>query len=364
MIDDLVVSNLLHRKTRTILTAAGIALGVALIVLTVGVINGFLNRLGQRNSAVTAEILMRAQGMAFGLGFEATTMPTLPTRISDELRAMGDVKVAVPVVQFLNATDIVDGIEYEDFARVSEACVVAGRPIASGDEVMIDEVVQRIKKLKLDDEVQIFGRPFRVVGVYAPESLSRFKIPLATMQRSLNRPQLCSLVLIQLSEPKNLETVAARISAQFPETRLVYTRDLPVLFAEGTPPLETFRSVVVGLAIFISTLVMLLTMHTTVAERTRQIGILKSLGASKSWIAGIIEKEALLVSLIGGLLGFLVSVAGKWLIEEVSPLTVAFSTRWFLFALATGIASGALGAVYPALRAANQDAATALSSDA
>src|SRR5215813_12962272 len=145
MIDELVVSNLLHRKTRTVLTAAGIALGVALIILTVGVINGFLHRLGERNSAVTAEILMRAEGMTFGLGFEATTLPALPVRIRDELGAMGEVKAAVPVAQYLNGSDLIDGIDYEDFRRVSEAHVIAGRPVASGDEVMIDEVAEHVK---------------------------------------------------------------------------------------------------------------------------------------------------------------------------------------------------------------------------
>ena len=94
---------------------------------------------------------------------------------------------------------------------------------------------------------------------------------------------------------------------------------------------------------------------------TRQIGVLKSLGASKAWIASQIEKEALLISLLGVIAGFLLSVAGKYIVQQVSPIRVELEVIWLLYALALGLLSGGLGALYPALRAANQDPVKALS---
>jgi putative ABC transport system permease protein len=102
-------------------------------------------------------------------------------------------------------------------------------------------------------------------------------------------------------------------------------------------------------------------MYTTVTERTRQIGVLKSLGASKRWIAGEIEKEALLLSLLGVVSGFVLSVVGKYIVQRSTGINVDLEGIWLFYALALGMTSGALGALYPALRAANQDPVKALS---
>ena len=112
--------------------------------------------------------------------------------------------------------------------------------------------------------------------------------------------------------------------------------------------------------LFRSSLVILLGMYTTVTERTRQIGVLKSLGASRSWIAGEIQKEALTITLLGVLAGFIVSVAGKYAITRFTQLNVQLEAAWLLYALGLGLLSGLIGALYPALRAANQDAVKAL----
>jgi putative ABC transport system permease protein len=226
---------------------------------------------------------------------------------------------------------------------------------------MIDRVLQRNWKLNIGDEYKIFGRPFRIVGIYEPESLGRFKIPLSTLQSSINRPSLCSLILIKVTDTSRQDEIAERIIELFPQSSITMTRNLPILFARGTPALQIFKQVVVGLAILISLLVIMLAMYTTVTERTKLIGVLKSLGASKGWIAGEIEKEALLISLLGTLCGFVISFGGKFVIESLTPLKVQLQGIWFFYALLFGMASGGLGALYPALRAARQDAVKALS---
>ncbi|HXG67963.1 MAG TPA: ABC transporter permease [Blastocatellia bacterium] len=358
MTDNLVLSNIFYRKTRTLTTIAGVALGVVLVVLTVGVAHGFFNEQGRRNSAVTAEILFRQEG-SFSLQLSSTLL--MPVSRADELRAIEGVREAVPVGSFLSGVRVVDGINYEDFVKVSAARVVEGRPIQGGDEVMVDRVMQNTRKLKVGDELELLQRPFRVVGIYEPESLGRVKIPLATLQEYLNRPGLCSMILVKVDDPARQEEVAARIKERFPENGVELTRNLPILYARGTPALQTFLKIVIGLSIIISSLVILLTMYTTVTERTRQIGVLKSLGASKLWIAGEIEKEALVISLLGVLTGFGLSVAGKYVIQRFANMNVELEAVWLLYALGLGMLSGVLGALYPALRAANQDPVKALS---
>jgi putative ABC transport system permease protein len=354
--DSLVLSNILYRKTRTITTMAGVALGVVLVVLTVGIAHGFLRDQGRRNAAVTAEIMMGPPGTVFGLSLNPTL--SLPMDMIDKLRSIEGVRDVVPVGQNLSG-HMIDGVDYESFTRVSDARVIEGRPIRSGDEAMIDRIQQRQRNLKVGGEMEIFGRPFRVVGIYEPESLARIKVPLATMQQYLSRP-LCSMLLVKLADPSRQEEVTSRIKELFPDNSAMLTRDLPIVIARGTPALQTFLRVVVALSIIVSSLVILLTMYTTVTERTRQIGVLKSLGASKAWIAGEIEKEALLISALGVLSGSLLAVAGKYAIVRLTPISVELEPLWFFYALALGLLAGALGSLYPALRAANQDPVTAL----
>lgn len=356
----MILANILHRKTRTLLCIAGVSLGVVLVVVTAGLVNGFLSKQAERNSAVSAELMIRPAGRDFGLGFELTAAPSLPVSMIESLKSVEGVSDAVAVAQYLQANHLIDGIDYESFTRVSDARVVEGRPAVEGDEVMVDAVLQRNWKLKPGDEIELFDTRFKVVGIYAPESLARFKVPLSTMQRYLNRPGLCSMVLVKAADTSRQEEIAARIRERFSELGVIETRDLPRLFARGTPALQTFLRVVVGLAATVSILVILLAMYTTITERTRQIGILKSLGASKLWIATEIEKEALLITLAGALAGFIVSVTVGFVIENLTSLKVDFNIGWFVYSLLISIASGAMGALYPALRAANQDPVKAL----
>lgn len=356
--DNLVVSNIFYRKTRTLTTIAGVALGVVLVVLTVGLVHGFLNEQGRRNSAVTAEIYVGGPGSTFGLSL--SPMLSLPLARVDEIKQIEGVLDAVPVGQTVRGR-LIDGIDYESFTRVSDLRVVEGRPLGSGDEVIIDRIAQRSRNVRIGESIEIFDRPFTLVGIYEPESLGRLKVPLTTMQEFLNQQNQASIIFVRVVDPSKQAEVGHRIKNRFPDHTVVLTRDLNSLYARGTPALQTFLSVVIGLSIVVSSLVILLAMYTTVTERTRQIGVLKSLGASKRWIAGEIEKEALLLSLLGVLSGFVLSVVGKFIVQRSTGINVDLEGVWLFYALALGMTSGALGALYPALRAANQDPVKALS---
>ena len=104
----------------------------------------------------------------------------------------------------------------------------------------------------------------------------------------------------------------------------------------------------------------MLAMYTTITERTREIGILKALGASRGYIVGEIEKEAVLISVVGVAAGFAVSFAAGYLIQRAYALPFEYSWAWGATAALIGLLGGALGALYPAVRAANLDAVSAL----
>ncbi len=106
-------------------------------------------------------------------------------------------------------------------------------------------------------------------------------------------------------------------------------------------------------------------MYTAVVERTREIGILKALGAGPGTIVGILIREALVLAIIGALIGILFSFGAKALIMQLVPASLQVETVpiWWPIAGAIAIVGAILGAIYPGMKAAKQDAIEALAYD-
>jgi putative ABC transport system permease protein len=244
---------------------------------------------------------------------------------------------------------------------VSNLRVVEGRPFQSHDEVIIDDFKARQGNLEVGSEIQVFGRKMKVAGIYTPQIGSRIKMSLATMQEALSAENKCFAILIKVDDRGRQEAVARRIETELPGNQVLLTRDIGLSFGRDIPGIQGFVRAVMGLSIVVSSLVILLAMYTTITERTREIGVLKSLGASKRYIIGVIEKEAIAISLIGVAVGLAVALIAAFAIERATTLQLEFHWSWILTAALIGLAAGAIGALYPAIRAANQDPVKALS---
>ncbi len=365
VMDNLVLSNIAHRPARTFVSVLGVAVGVLLVVFTVGLAHGVLRERGRREAGIGAEIMLRASGTT---GLTGTQRFAIPVSHAEEISHLEGVRIAVPVGQNTDSSDtgfgmrVIDGIPFEQYAEMAHLQMIDGRALASaGDEAIIDAKWRDDHKARVGDKVRLYGRDFQIVGVYAPPGGGRIKIPLSTMQEQVGSVDRCASILISCNNPLDQEKVAALIHDKFPDEQIIFTRDLQEIYATGVPALNVFINVIVGVAASISLLVILLAMYTTVTERTRQIGVLKSLGMGSLNIAWIIEQEALLVSVLGVLLGLALTLAARFLIMHTTSLTVDIEPRWLGVALLIGLLGGTLGALYPALRAARQDAVEALS---
>jgi len=351
---------------RSFVSVLGIALGVFLIVSTVGLADGTLRGNAQREANVGAEIMVRASG-TFGLS--GSEPLRLPVSHSGELMAIDGVEMAVPVGQSLDAADtetgsrLIDGVDFDEYAKIAGLRIVDGKILdTSGDEAVIDTAWQAQKKLKIGSTLRIYEKDFTVVGTYEPASGARIKIPLAEMQNTLaGDTRFCTTILVKLDDPAQQDRIADQIQSRFPDDQVILTRDFEELYLSAVPAIGVFLNVVIGIAATIGTLVILLTMYTSVTERTRQIGILKSLGMSKLAIAFLITKEALLISGAGGAIGILLSVPLAWILAQTqSSMRFSFEIKWILLTFAGGLACGAIGAIYPAIRAVEMDAVDAL----
>jgi len=364
LMDSLVFSNIAHRPARTAVSILGTGVGVLLIVFTVGLAHGVLHERGKRESNIGAEIMIRASG---SIGIGGASPFRLQTSHAAEIARIPGVRAATPVGQILDSTDtgfgsrLIDGIDFDQYANLAGITIREGRKLMTGDEAIVDPEWRDRRHAQLGDTVLLFKRPFKMVGVYEPPGGGRIKIPLTTMQEQEGAEGRATAILVACADPAKQDEVAARIQERFPETQLIFTRDLPELYATGVPALNVFIKVVVGVAAAISMLVILLAMYTTVTERTRQIGILKSLGMSKRSIAWVIEQEAIVVSVLGVAVGILLTLVARFAVMRVTSLTIEIEPRWMLIALAVGLFGGTIGALYPALRAARQDPVEALS---
>lgn len=364
--NSLVFSNMLHRPARTFVSILGIAVGVLLIVFTVGVANGSIREQASREANVGAEIFFRASGSMGISGSEAFRLRE--SLVPDILRVDG-VASAVPIGQnSVDASDnntgkrLVDGVNFDEYAAISGLRIVEGRPFVNGtDEAIIDTAWQKQKKLKLADTIPLYDRQFTVVGTYEPAGGARLKIPLSTMQAQLLSEGKVSSILVAVKPGYTADQVAQNLQNAFPDNQMVLTRDLEELYMAGFPALNVFLNVFIGVAAVISALVILLTMYTTVTERTRQIGIMKSLGMSSGQIGWTITQEAILISLCGIFAGVVLTFALRFALSKFVTLEVEVSLAVISITLLVGLVGGALGGLYPALRAARLDAVEALS---
>lgn len=362
--DSLILSNLRQRPTRTLISVSGVALGVILVILNTGLVRGMLNDRIRREQGLGAEIQFTRKGSSV---LSPSSIMSLDVRYGDRLRQVEGVRMVSPVGRYVQSGqsglgfEQVDGIDFPSYAAISGLKIVEGRVFASEREVIIDEIKARQSKLGIGSTIQVFGKSLDVVGIYGPESGARIKMDLTHLQNYLVAENKCTFIMLKVDDPGRQQEVQERINSELPGNIVILTRDIATGFGRAIPGIDGFVKAVLVLSTIVSLLVILLAMYTTITERTREIGILKSLGASKGYIIGVIEKEALTISIIGVAAGLVVAFAAGWVIERMTSLQLEFHWTWTLMAAGIGLVAGALGALYPAIRAARQDAVKAIS---
>lgn len=361
--DNLIRSNIRQRPVRTLVSVAGVALGVTLIMLFTGLARGMANDMKRRASNLRAEIIFTRPG---SMQLTSSTA-NLSTKYVELLKAVDGVQDALPVIVHVLqgnrgfGLERIEGVDWEPFSRINGIQLIAGHaPQASGD-VVIDETKASNNKLGVGSEIKLLGdRQYHVVGIYSPESTARVKMPLAAMQEALEARDKATYIMVKVRDGSDKMEVAKRLAQQLPGNKIQFTEDVFVSPEQTIPYLGIFLRVLVGLAAVVSALVVMLAMYTTITERTREIGILKALGASRGYIIALIEKEAMLISFIGLIAGFIVSLFAGYLIHRFYGLFFEFSWAWAITAATIGLVGGAVGALYPAVRAANLDPVSAL----
>ena len=197
--------------------------------------------------------------------------------------------------------------------------------------------------------------------------LSHLIASITRLQELTSNSGRVSQIVVKLDDPANTKLVVAQLNDLLKgNLKALSIDELASLYSvNNLPPLRAFIRIVVGLSIVVGFLVVFLSMYTAVIERTREIGILKALGAKPITIIDILFRETLVLAVLGSIIGILLSFATKGLIMGLVPasLQVVNVPVWWPIAAVIAIVGALLGALYPGLKAARQDAIEALAYD-
>jgi putative ABC transport system permease protein len=404
-------ANLMHRRLRTALSAIAVGLGIALLLVSKGLANGSIAEVNDRMQSVNAElvVLPAQENIIFtnGAPFPGA-IERFIARQSDEQGPLADTVIPVFFAQvnmggqqqrlfgippehmtlFLGPRRVVAGQAFDRALRFAETVARNTAPtaeltdvtpltdaqLADGLELVIDDRLQRAGRkdeaadtrvpYRVGDTIRVMGREFRIVGVVEAGVAGRVFAPIQTLREMLNGGEAwSSMFFIKLRDGVDPTRAADTYQAALgDEARVELKTEYGRLLHESFAQVNTYMNASSGLALVVCFLFILLTMYTMVVERTREIGILKSLGMTRFGLVRLSITEALVVSLTGVLIGIGLAFLAKWGISTAKPLlTVDLNGPLLLVAALLGIVGGVLSALYPGYRAARLEPATALS---
>ncbi|MCL5262899.1 MAG: ABC transporter permease [Acidobacteria bacterium] len=361
----LVLGNVLHRPLRTIITMMAVGIEVVMILSIVGVMIGMLNNARAEKTGIGADIIVEPPNASFIAGIGGAPAPMA---VADVLAKLPHVAVASPVTTNLSTIGAVEniwGIDFKSYNALRPFVFLSGGPFKGPNDVIIDDIFAKTGGgHKVGQTIPVEGHPFTICGIVEHGKGGRKFIPIETLDKLLGTPGNASLFYIRSDHPKNEDLIKQEIkNTPGLEQYKVQTIQqwLSLMTPENLPGFKPALNTVIGIALIVGFLVIFQSMYTAVLERTREIGILKSLGASKLYIVNVILREAAMIACAGIAVGMILTAIAGALLWHFNP-TFSFKvpTQWWFIGAAIALVSAILGALYPALKAAAKDPIDAL----
>jgi putative ABC transport system permease protein len=365
MMNRMIVGNLVHRPLRSLISVVAVALEVTLILLIVGLSLGMLQDQRTRNAGIGADVIVLPPGSSFLAGLTGAPMPI---KVGSVLAKLPHVVRTAPVVTQISSAgtlEIIAGIDLSSYESLSGGFrYLEGGPFQGPYDVLVDDLFAKSKHAKVGDTLEILNNKFRVSGIVERGKGARKFVPITTLQDLIGARDKATIFYLKLDNPANADTVVDEIKHVPGMERYVVNSMASYLAAMSSgnvPMLSTFIDVVVGISMVIGFIVIFQAMYTAVMERTREIGILKAMGASKLYIVNVVLRETALLAITGIVLGIVVSLVARAALAHKFPLLqVVVDGGWIVRATVIGIAGALAGALYPAFKAAQKDPIDAL----
>jgi putative ABC transport system permease protein len=361
----LVISNLLHRPLRSGISILAVAIEVAMILSIVGIMVGQISGSRAQTSGIGADTIVRPPNASFIAGVSGAP---IPAKVADVLRKLSHVVVASPAIQQISVKASVEtiwGIDYPSFNALRPFIFLSGGPFEGPNDVIVDDIFARTgKHYAVGETIQVLDHPFRISGIVEHGKGARKYLPIRSLGALLGAENNASLIFLKSDDPKNEKLIEQEIHAQpgMSEYQVETVAEaLSQMTPEHLPAFNDALHVVISLAVVVGFLVIFQSMYTAVLERTREIGILKSLGASQFYVVNLVLRETGFLAIVGIAAGIGFTFALKAVMDNRFPtLPFPISPGWIMYATLIAFGGALVGASYPALKAAQKDPIEAL----
>src|SRR5271156_955638 len=361
----LVIGNLIHRPLRTFISVFAIAIGGVMSLCIVAIMLGQGNGARDLATGIGADMIMQPPNSTFLSGISGAPVPA---KIAEVLRKVPHVAVAAPVIVNLTtgaSLETIWGIDYESFNALRPFVFITGTPFQEPNDVIVDDYFAKSDKgHHVGEMISILNNQFRICGIVEHGKGGRKFLQIQTLGALMGNPNNASLFYLRSDELKNQELIRKEILATpgLSDYQVkTMAEQLSMLTPEHLPAFTIALNVVIGIAVIIGFLVIFQSMYTAVMERTREIGILKSLGASKGYIMNVVLRESTLITACGIALGMvLTQLIHAWMSYRFPTLPFFATTDWWFKGAGIALAGGILGAIYPAFKAASKEPIDAL----
>lgn len=372
---DIALQNLRRRKMRSALLVISVIIGVASIIFlyttTQAMKEDVANKLDQFGSNI---LILPDTGAAMtfgGVTVEAPTqvkeldmslIPLMQTIKNKETLATIAPKLLVDT-KISGQTILLLGVDFQQELQLKKWWMLDGLDkgqIPSTNEVILGSEVARSLGLSPKQTITIREQDFRVAAIIQPtgstENDQAIFIDLTVLQKLANRPNAISLIeTAALCYTCPIEEVTQQLSAKLPGTKVTALKSTLESRDDTVSRFNLFARIVSLILFLASGLVVTMTMKSSVEERTREIGILRAIGFRKRHITQIILTEAAFLSLLGGLLGYLLGMSavvnfGSAIVK--AQVNIPWQPNLLAYALSASLLIGLVASLYPALKAA------------
>lgn len=368
----LMLKNPFRNKTRSFLAIIGIAIGIATIV-ALGMITASLEDSTETTlKEGTAEITAMKIGTTYG-----SSSSTLNQSIVENLSHVEGVNRTAGMIEGTVAAKKEEGEStirgYSVYGTKAEDLDIIGINNINGssynennNEIIMGKQVAEEENYTIGDTIEIYGEEYKITGIYETGSLMNdfaMYTNLEDIQNLTDNEEKVSSISIKINKNASLDDVNNRIKDEYNDTLTTITSEELSKTIDDT--LGTIRSATTAielLAIVIGGLGVINTMMMAVFERTREIGVLKSVGWTKKKILAMILGESIVLTIISGIIGSILGILAVILLLKNGGdnMQLVFDSFIFIKAFAVALSVGIIGGLYPAIKASKLSPTEAL----
>ena len=368
----LILKNPFRNKTRSLLAIVGIAIGIATIV-ALGLITASLEdstetTLKDGSAEITATKIGSSMSSSSG---------NLNENYVEELSKIDGVEKTAGMLE----SSVIDTSKNSDSSRYgfrlygakTDDLSIVGINNINGsvfdeneNEIIVGKNLAEEENYTIGDKIDIYGNEFKITGIYETGSIfydSAMYTGLGKLQNLTDNEDKISSISIKIKKEANLTTVNDKIKSEYNNTLSTITNEEMAQTIDDTlDMINSATTAIEALAIIIGGLGVINTMMMTVFERTREIGVLKSVGWTKKRILSMIMGESIVLTLISGIIGSILGVLAVFILFKINGdnMTVIFNINIFIKAFLVAFSVGIVGGLYPAIKASRLSPTEAL----